>query len=160
MFRWRGSVPLIIAAIVFGMFFSYQITAAMVQASNLGTYENKELGLTLKIPKSWNNNYEVKVMKKNEDGFKSLLFSEKRYRYPILQIAIIPESNYGSYAKTLYPYLGKQDGLIYGAMVSPETLFLTDEQGNKQEVTYITDMLSDIQEFIHNKEYTIKKPES
>lgn len=160
MLRWRGTVPLLIAAVFFGILFSYQFAAALVQASNLGTYENEEFGLTLKIPKSWHDNYDVKVVEKNADGYKTLLFSEKRYHYPILQIAIIPESDYGSYAKTLYSYIGKQDGLIYGAMVSPETLFLTDERGNKQEVTYITDMLSDIQEAIRNKEYTIKKPGS
>lgn len=160
MLRWRGTVPLLTAAVVLGILFSYQLTVAMVQASNLGTYENDEFGFTLKIPKSWSENYEVKVVEKNGDGYKALLFSEKRYHYPILQIAIIPESDYGSYAKTLYSYLGKQDGLVYGAMVSPETLFLTDEKGNKQEVTFITDMLSDIQETIRNKEYTLKKPGS
>jgi hypothetical protein len=160
MFRWRGTVPLLVAAVVFGLFFSYQFAVAMVQASNLGTYENKELGFSLKVPKSWNDNYEVKVVEKNEDGYKALLFFEKRYHYPILQIAIIPESEYGSYAKTLYSNLGEQDGLIYGAMVSPETLFLTDKDGNKQEVTYITEMLSDIQEALRNKEYTIIKPGS
>lgn len=100
------------------------------------------------------------MLEKNEDGFKALLFSEKRYHYPILQIAVIPESEYNSYAKTLYSNLGKIDGFIYGAMVSPETLFLTDEQGNKQEVTYITDMISDIQESLRNNEYILKKPGS
>lgn len=160
MFRWRGIVPLILAAVMYGLFFSHTMAEEEVQPSKIETYENEEFGLTLKIPESWKNNYEVKVVEKNEDGFKALQFSEKRYRYPILQIALIPESEYNSYARTLYTNLGKIDGFIYGAMISPETLFLTDEQGNKQEVTYITDMISDIQESLRNNEYMLKKPGS
>lgn len=51
MFKWRGTVPFILAAVMFGIIFSYTIAEAEVQPSNLETYENQEFGLTLKIPK-------------------------------------------------------------------------------------------------------------
>lgn len=115
-------------------------------------YVNEEFGLSMEIPLSWNNNYVVKLVPNNEDGFKSLVFTEKRYQYPLLQIALIPENHWGKYEKATYFPIGKKDGFVYGAILAPETFYLTDGKGKKQEVTFITEMLGDMQDVLNKKE--------
>lgn len=146
--------------VVSGLLVSNQLTEAKTNMSASSNYVNEGFGLSIGIPLSWNNNYVVKLVPKNEDGFKSLLFTEKRYQYPLLQIALIPENHWGKYEKATYFSLGNKDGYVYGAILTPETFYLTDGQGKKQEITFITEMLGDMQDILNKKEYTLLKKRS
>lgn len=160
MVKWKGIVLILLIVVVSGLsglLVSNQLTEAKTEISASSNYVNEEMGLSIAIPPSWNNNYVVKIISQNEDGFKSLVFTEKRYRFPLLQIALIPENHWGKYEKATYLSLGNKDGFVYGAILAPETFYLTDEKDKKKEVTFITEMLGDMQEILNNKEYTLLK---
>lgn len=126
-----------------------------METQSTKTYANEEFGFSLTVPPTWIDSYQVKGVAKNEDGYKALVFTEKRYHYPLLQIALIPESQWGSYEKTMYEPLGQMDGMIYGSLLPPETLFITNEKGEKQEISYVTEMIGDIKDSLDNKQYKI-----